>query len=61
MVTDIYRVDKEEKETRRAQRKFKKPDFWISVTFPPSEVQDWELQHVVGHDFFKVIRRVNGK
>lgn len=58
MVTDIDRVDKGEKESTE---KIKETRFLDSVTFPPSEVQDWELQHVVGHDFFKVIRRVNGK
>lgn len=53
MVTDIYRVDKGEKESTE---KIKETRFLDSVTFPPSELQDWELQHVVGHDFFKVIR-----
>lgn len=51
MVTDIYRLDKEEN-----TEKIKETRFLDSVTFPPSEVQDWELQHVVGHDFFKVSR-----
>lgn len=58
MVTDIYRVDKGEQESTE---KIKETRFLDSVTLPPSELQDWELQHVVGHDFFKVIRRVNGK
>lgn len=33
MVTDIYRVDKEEKEAKREQRKLKKSAFWILSPF----------------------------
>lgn len=53
MVTDIDRADKGEKESTE---KIKETRFLDSVTFPPSELQDWGLQHVVGHDFFKVSR-----